>query len=107
MEVIKVVTEKDGKLVSAFASDKCWRWTTRDGRKLAIGELSPSHLQHIINYLESRLQSLQEGVYSYYRFPPQGEMAAWLLNEEVESAEREITRLEDLLSWLRQRTTKP
>ena len=81
---------------------RTWRWITKDGRKLSIGQIEPSHLANIIRYLESVVEKAEAAIASYYSFPPQGEMAAEYLEREVIETEDEVAYIElELVPWLK------
>lgn len=63
-------------------------WTTRTGDKLRIKDLTSSHLQNILLFLE-RAKFDQDSHMAYSAALAQGEMASYYADQEAENAAKE------------------
>ena len=74
---------------------KEFTWTTKDGKKLTLPEITDSHLVNIYEFLTRQIHDLKDlQMFSYSPFAPQGEMASLDLEQAVEESYEEEERLE-------------
>jgi hypothetical protein len=61
-------------------------WTTRDGKRIAIGDMTDQHLLNTINYLRRWAMTFLDRNRSFYLggMPPNGEQASYLFEREFD-----------------------
>lgn len=67
-------------------------WTTKDGKKLRICEMTDSHLLNAINLLERVAKNARDGeLQAAYGIAPmlQGEMASYYIEQDIDSMEED------------------
>jgi hypothetical protein len=74
-------------------------WTTQDGRKIPIKEMSESHLDNTINYLKERIEKIDEYIYDGYSFLgiSLGDMSSYYVEQDISVLEE---LKENSIRWL-------
>ena len=94
---------KEGKVEQMSDIDgRNFKWKTKDGQVLRIGQITTQHLQNIIKFLERNLAASEEAVSEGWGYIPRGEIASLIVERNLECADsRNDYVRHKLLPWLR------
>jgi len=67
------------------------KWTTKEGKKIPISEMTNSHLQNCIKLLTRRMEEIQKANRSTWGFAAclQGEQAGYAMDAEIRNLEEQ------------------
>lgn len=76
-------------------------WTTRDGTKIDIRDMTDTHLSNAINMLDRRIETLQDELSACFGFPSDS-MASYYAEGEVNGVTTEIGAVAEMKWQLQQ-----